>query len=575
MQRIVECVPNISNGRDPDIYNAVAAEVRHVEHATGGAVRLLGIDPGADTNRTVITFAGEPEAVLEAALKLVAKAVELIDMRAHSGAHPRHGAVDVLPFVPVAGVTMDDCVALARRAGEALGAMGIPVWLYEYAATRDERRNLSELRAGEYEALAGKLGTPEWEPDFGPNEFNESVARTGVCTVGARKFLIAYNINFNTRSTKLVSDIALSIRERGRIARTPEGKFVRDAEGNPVYAPGMFQSCKAMGWYIPEFELAQLTMNLTDWEVTPPHEVFDTVSELAMEKGLRVTGSELVGLIPLAALREAGRYFLSKQSGVCTGVPEAELIRVAVKSMGLDELRPWDSRAQIVEYALEGSAAEALAARPLVNLPLRAFADELASSSPAPGGGSVAALCGALAAGLAAMVPNLTVGKKGYKAVAEEMNAVAAEAQDLKDALLRSIDDDTAAFNKLMDAFRMRRETEAEQAAREAAIMAATRGAVDVPLSVLRRMPPTLELLLTCAQRGNANTLSDALAGAVTALACAIGAHANVLINLKGMEPDDWTAQTRRDADDVLRSVHDLYEAVAGEVVPRLEPGTA
>ncbi|MDQ3023314.1 MAG: glutamate formimidoyltransferase, partial [bacterium] len=316
---IVECVPNISNGRDPAVYNAVADEVRAVQHATGNAVRLLGVDAGADTNRTVITFAGEPDAVLEAALRVVTKATELIDMRTHSGAHPRHGAVDVLPFVPVSGATMDDCVALAKRAGEAIGASGIPVWLYEYAARRAERRNLADVRAGEYESLQSKLGTAEWHPDFGPNVWDDSVARTGVCTVGARKFLIAYNINFNTRSVKLVNDIAKTIREKGRIARDSEGKFVRDTEGNPVYAPGMFTHCKAMGWYLPEYEMAQLTMNLTDWEATPPHEVFDTVTELALEKGLRVTGSELVGLIPLVAMRAAGSYFLGKQKGVCTG----------------------------------------------------------------------------------------------------------------------------------------------------------------------------------------------------------------------------------------------------------------
>jgi glutamate formiminotransferase/formiminotetrahydrofolate cyclodeaminase len=312
-------------------------------------------------------------------------------------------------------------------------------------------------------------------------------------------------------------------------------------------------------------------MNLTDWEVTSPHEVFDTVQELALERGLRATGSELVGLIPLAALREAGRYFLGKQRGVCTGVPEAELVRVAVKSMGLDELRPWDSHSQIVEYALEGSMDEVAAARPLVHMTLRGFADELASSSPAPGGGSVAALAGALAAGLAAMVPNLTVGKKGYKEVTEEMNSIAAEAQDIKDALLRAIDDDTSAFNALMDAFRLPKNTETEQSARGSAIIAATRGATEVPLGVLKHMPRLLELLLACAQRGNSNALSDALTGAAMAQACATGAHANVLINLKGMEQDEWTGATRRAADELLWQVRNMYDALSSEAMPRLE----
>lgn len=572
LDRIVECVPNVSNGREPRVYNAIADEVRAVESASGGAVRLLGVDPGADTNRTVITFAGAPEAVLEAGVRVAAKAAELIDMRRHSGEHPRHGACDVLPFVPVAGVTLDDCAELARRAGQRLGELGIPVWLYEHAASRPERANLSDVRAGEYEALSGKLGTPQWVPDFGPNAWNDAVAQTGVCTVGARKFLIAYNINFNTRSTKLVGEIARTIRERGKFARTPDGKFQRDAAGNPLYAGGMFQHCKAMGWYIPEFEAAQLTMNLTDWEVTSPHEVFDTVQELALERGLRVTGSELVGLIPLAALRAAGRYFLDKQREVCTGVAETELIRVAVKTMGLDELRPWDSHAQIVEYALRGSAAEAAAARPLAHMTLRAFADELAGSSPAPGGGSVAALAGALAAGLAAMVPNLTVGKKGYKAVRDEMNAVAERAQELKDALLAAIDDDTHAFNALLDTFRLPKDTPEQQAVRDSAVAAATRGTIDVPLGVLEHMPETLELLAACAARGNRNTLSDALAGAAMAAACAEGAHANVLINLKGLEQDDWARATRRRADAALSHCSERADGVRATVLPQIEP---
>lgn len=539
MLRIVECVPNISNGREPEVYSAVAAAVSELERH-GRPVRLLDVDPGVDTNRTVITFAGDPEAVLEAALALARRAYDLIDMSMHHGAHPRHGAVDVLPFVPVRGVSMDDCVALARRAGEALGALGVPVWLYEYAASSEARRSLSDLRAGEYEALPGKLGTTEWKPDYGPNEWNDKVARTGVCTVGARKFLVAYNINFNTRSVKAVADIALTIREKGRIARTPEGKFVRDAEGNPVHQPGAFQHLKAMGWYIPEYQCAQLTMNLTDFEATPVHEVFDLVCELAREKGLRVTGSELVGLIPLRALTEAGRWFLEKQGDVCTGVSEAELLRIAVKSLGLDELGAFDARSRVLEYALEGSAEELARKRPLVHMRVGEFVELLASDAPAPGGGSVSALAGALAAGLAAMVPALTVGKKGYRKAREAMNATAAEAQALKDLYLRLVDDDTAAFNALMDAFKLPKGTAADSAAREAAIANATRGAIEVPLEALRHAPRVIELCRVCAESGNQNALSDALTGAAMAYACAQGAHANVLINLKGLdgEPD-------------------------------------
>ncbi len=581
MQRIVECVPNISNGRDPQVYNAVADEVRKVAQASGGAVKLLDVDPGFDTNRTVITFAGEPEAVLRAALALAHKAYELIDMRAHHGTHPRHGAVDVMPFVPVRGVSMDDCVALAQRAGRALGEMGVPVWLYEYAATRPERRNLSDLRAGEYEALAHKLNpdTPDsayWDPDFGPQVWAEAQQRTGVCTVGARKMLVAYNINFNTRSTKLVGDIALSIREKGRIARTEDGKFVRDSDGNPVYSPGIFEHCKAMGWYIDEYNLAQITMNLTDWEATPPHLVFDTVQELALEKGLRVTGSELVGLIPLAALTSAGRYFLDKQKAVCTGVPEAELIRVAVQSLGLSEIAPFDVRRRVIEFALQGSEEEARAARPLVNLSLRGFADELASSSPAPGGGSVAALAGAMAAGLAAMVPCLSVGKRGFKDLREQLNSVAIEAQQLKDEFLAAIDDDTAAFNVLMDAFRLPKETPEQQAARQAAITDATIGATNVPLATLRRTIRTLELCEWVGLHGNQNSLSDSGVGASMALACAEGAYYNVLINLKGIntegnsELDGFVSRTRAEAQELLDSARATAERVRDLMLEKL-----
>lgn len=570
MQRIVECVPNISNGREPEIYNAVAAAVTELERH-GRPLRLLDVDPGFDTNRTVITFAGEPEAVLEAALALARRAYELIDMTQQHGAHPRHGAVDVLPFVPVRGVSMDDCVALAKRAGEALGALGVPVWLYEFAASSEARRNLSDLRAGEYEALPHKLGAPEWQPDYGPGAFSEAVARTGVCTVGARKFLVAYNINFNTRSVKAVADIALTIREKGRIARTPAGKFLRDADGSPVHQPGAFQHLKAMGWYIPQYACAQLTMNLTDFEATPVHEVFDLVCELGREKGLRVTGSELVGLIPLRALTDAGRWFLEKQGDVCTGVSEQELLRIAVKSLGLDELGPFDARSRVLEYALEGSAAELAQRRPLAHMRISEFVELLASDAPAPGGGSVSALAGALAAGLAAMVPALTVGKKGYKKVRAVMNETAAEAQALKDLYLRLVDDDTAAFNALLDAFKLPKGSPEDSAAREAAIAAATREAVEVPLTVLRHAPRVMELCAICAGQGNQNALSDALTGAALAYACAQGAHANVLINLKGLQasadaPQAYVEESTAFASTSLRQAEAAWRGISAEV---------
>lgn len=558
MRKVVECVPNISNGRDPQVYNAVADAARGVPGAS-----VLDVDPGADTNRTVITIAGSPEAVMEAAFQVVKRASELIDMRAHHGAHPRHGATDVCPFVPVANVSMDDCVGYANAVGKRIGAeLGIPVWLYEYAASRPGRRNLADLRAGEYEALAHKLGTDEWAPDYGPNAWNEHTMRSGVCTVGARKFLIAYNINFNTRNHRIVNDIALDIREKGRIMRDANGKFVRDADGNPVYQAGMFTKCKAMGWYIPAYNCAQLTMNLTDFEETPPHLVFDTVCDLAAQRGLRVTGSELVGLIPLSALREAGRFFLDVQQQVCTGVSEAELIRVAVQTMGLDEVAPFEPQHRIIEYAID------TAPRPLVNLTLRGFADELASTSPAPGGGSVAALAGAMAAGLAAMVPNLTVGKKGYKKVRSEMNAVAEEAQRLKDEFLRAIDDDTAAFNRLMECFGLPKSTPQEQAARAQAITQATVAAIDVPLATLKRTARTIELCLAAAQRGNQNSLSDSGVGGTMGLACATGSYYNVLINLKSLDLSDpqlatYATQTRAAAEAAMAAARDAAAQVA------------
>jgi glutamate formiminotransferase/formiminotetrahydrofolate cyclodeaminase len=569
MQRIVECVPNISAGRDKAIFEAVAEAIREAETKSGGAVRLLDVDPGADTNRTVLTFAGDPEAVLDAAWCVYQTAAALIDMRGHHGAHPRHGAIDVCPFVPVRGVGMEECAELARRLAARVGApvgeggLGIPVYLYEAAASMPARRNLAQIRAGEYEALPGKLGTPEWNPDSGPNAWTDAVARTGVTAIGARNFLVAYNINFNTRDSRLVNEIALDVREKGRIARGPDGKFMRDERGDFVYAGGAFQHTKAMGWYIEEFHCAQLTMNLTDATVTPPHIVFDHVCDLAATRGLRVTGSELVGMLPLACLTEAGRYFLDKQRKVCTGVSERELVRLAVQTMGLSEVKPFDAQRSVIEYALDTQP------RPLASMALRDFADELASVSPAPGGGSVAALAGALGAGLAAMVPQLTVGKRGYVKVRSLMNDTAIEAQALKDGLLRAIDDDTAAFNRLMDSFRLPKATPEQEAERTAAIGAATRACIAVPLAVLSSCARIVELCLVCAREGNQNALSDAGTGGSMAQACAEGAYYNVRINLKSLpappsgreaEQEEYRALTAAEADGLLARVRDLAD---------------
>jgi len=553
MRKVVECVPNISNGRDPEIYNTVAHVVDGVEGA-----KLLDVDPGADTNRTVITFAGTPEGVMEAAFRLVKKAAELIDMRSQTGAHPRHGATDVCPFVPVSGVTMDDCVEYAKQVGQRIGEeLGIPVWLYEYAASKPEWQNLATVRKGEYEALPNKLGKAEWAPDFGPNEFNDHIAKTGVVTVGARKFLIAYNINFNTRNPEIVNDIAQDIKEAGRQKRDADGKFVRDEKGEVVHQPGLFKHCKSMGWYIEQFGCAQLTMNLTDWEVSPPHLVFDTVQQLARDRGLVVTGTELVGLIPLGAIRAAGKYFLEKhelwgRKMSCTRITSASLTPVA-------ELKPFDPKKSIVEYAVDDTP------RPLINLTLTGFADELASLSPAPGGGSVAALAGALAAGLGAMVPNLTVGKKGYRnkpKLMEEMNEVAEQAQQLKDEFLRAIDDDTAAFNALMACYSLPKGTPEEEAARNEALLRETKNCIDVPLGVLKRSVPALECCLAAAERGNQNSLSDAGTGGAMALACAQGAYYNVLINLQGIEDEEYVKATRAEADGYFAEARKLATQV-------------
>lgn len=568
MERIVECVPNISNGRDPHVYNTVAHVVDDID-----GCKLLDIDPGADTNRTVITIAGEPEAVMEGAFRIVKKASELIDMRKQSGAHPRHGATDVCPFIPVSGVTMDDCVSYAQQVGKRIGEeLGIPAWLYEYAASKPEWKNLAVVRKGEYEALSEKLGKPEWKPDFGPNEWNDKIAKTGVVTVGARKFLIAYNINFNTRNVEVVNDIAQTIKEAGRTARDEKGKFIRDENGEPVHQPGLFKNCKAMGWFIDDYNCAQLTMNLTDWEVSAPHEVFDKVLELAAENGLVVTGSELVGLIPLDAIRAAGKYFLAKQTlhdkqMVCTGVPEAELIRIAVKSLGLDELRPFDPDKAIVEYAVDERP------RPLVKMSVRDFADELASVSPAPGGGSVAALAGAMAAGLGAMVPNLTVGKKGYRhklSLMDEMNAIAEEAQNLKKQFLNAIDDDTAVFNELFACFGLPKDTDEQKKHRSRMIQENTIKCIEVPLGVLRMTKRTLEICHAAADQGNQNSLSDAGVGASMALACAQGAYYNVRINLGSIKDKQYKKDTRAEADALLEEARKLAAQVEELVLERL-----
>jgi glutamate formiminotransferase/formiminotetrahydrofolate cyclodeaminase len=516
--KLVECVPNFSEGRDRRIIDAIAAEIA----ATPGAL-LLDVDPGAATNRTVITLIGTPEAVSEAAFRAIAQAARSIDMTRHRGEHARLGATDVCPFVPVSGATMDDCVALARALGRRVGEeLGIPVYLYEAAATRPERRSLADIRRGEYEGLAERMKDPSHRPDFGPATFN---ARAGATVIGAREFLIAYNVNLNTRDRKLAQAIAQEIREAGKPKRGPDGKIVKDAGGATVTVPGRFKECRAVGWYIPEFGRAQVSINLTNYKVTPLHAVFDACCEEAGRLGLRVTGSELVGLIPREALLAAGDHFLSKQ-GKTTGIPEKERVHSAVLSLGLADLAAFDPAAKVIEYRYAGTPGG------LAAMTVRDFADELSSDSPAPGGGSTAALCGALAASLSAMVAALTWSKAGMEPARPSMQAAGNESQALKDWFLAAVDRDTDAFNAVLAAGRLPKATAEDAQRRAAAIERANQGAAAVPLEVLESTVRALELALLCARDGNRSSISDAGVAGACALAAAEGAALNVRINV-------------------------------------------
>ena len=513
--KLVECVPNISEGRDPKIYEAVAAAAASVNGVT-----VLNIDPGADTHRTVITFVGEPEPVLEAAFRLVQRGVELIDMSTHRGAHPRIGAVDVVPFVPVAGVTMDDCAHLARRLGERVGAeLNVPVYLYEFAASAPHRRNLADIREGEYEGLAQKITHMDWQPDFGPAVFHP---RVGAIVIGARKFLVAYNVNLNTLDKRLATRVAFDVRERGRMKRDDEGNPILDEKGEPVWEPGLLKSVKAVGWVIPEFGTAQVSINLVDLDVTPLHAAFDTCDERARERGLRVTGSEIVGLVPRQVLLDAGRHYLQRM-GRPTGIPEAAVIHTAIRTLGLSEVKPFDPRERVIEYRLAKTPR-------LASLSLREFVDELSSESPAPGGGSVSALAASMAAGLAAMVAVLSHTKKGFESKHEQLDRIAVRAQRLKDEMLAAVDNDTAAFDLLLEAMRLPKGN-----ARDAAIVDATIGAALVPLTVLESCPEIIELCREIAAIGLAASLSDAGVGAQMGRAAAAGAYQNVCINLASL----------------------------------------
>lgn len=526
MQQLIECVPNFSEGLDMSVIKQITNEIESVE-----GVRLLNVDPGKATNRTVVTFVGSPQAVTDAAFLAIKKAGELIDMSKHKGEHPRMGATDVCPLIPIANISMEETAAWAQKLGARVGKdLQIPVYLYEAAQKNKDRNNLSVIRAGEYEGFFKKIKLPEWKPDFGPDEFD---AKRGATVIGARDFLVAYNVNLNTTSTRRANSIAFDVREAGRVKREGDpinGKVVTDAQGNPVSVPGSLKSVKAIGWFIEEYGVAQISMNLTNINITPLHMAFDEVCKKATERGIRVTGSELVGLVPLKSMLDAGRYFLEKQQR-SVGVSEKELIKIAIKTMGLDELGPFKPEERIIEYLLKD-----VADSKLVSMTLSDFADETARESPAPGGGSISAYIGSLGVSLATMVANLSSHKKGWDSRWEEFSQWAEKGQHLKDALTKLVDADTAAFNKIMTAFGLPKSTDEEKASRKQAIQDATKFAIEIPFKVMQLSYESMTLIKAMADTGNPNSVSDAGVGALCVRSAVMGAFMNVRINASGYD---------------------------------------
>ncbi len=559
MKRIIECVPNFSEGRDRSVIDRITAAITAVK-----GVKLLDVDPGEATNRTVVTFVGEPEAVLEAAFQGVKKAAELIDMRGHKGAHPRMGATDVCPLIPIAGITLEECAELARQLGKRIGEeLQIPVYAYEAAAFTPERRNLAVCRRGEYEALPERMVGAE-APDFGARPFDEGVARTGATAVGARDFLIAVNYNLNTTSTRRANAIAFDVREKGRPMREGNpitGKILKDENGKTIMKPGTLKACKAIGWYIDEYQIAQVSMNITNISVTPLHVAFDEVCRAAQARGLRVTGTEIVGLIPKRALIEAGRYFLEKQQR-STGIAESEIIRMAIKSMGLDDLKPFNPEEKVIEYLLEAENKKP----GLVDLTCTGFAVETASESPAPGGGSISAYMGALGAALGTMVANLSSHKAGWDERWKEFSDWADKGQALMNEMLWLVDEDTNAFNKIMDVFAMPKSTDEEKAARAAAMETATLYATEVPLRTVKTAYKAFEIVRAMAQEGNPNSVTDAGVGALAIRSAVMGAALNVKINAAGLK-DRETAEKLVAEAEALVAAANKEEAEILEIV--------
>ncbi len=568
MRRIVECVPNFSEGRDKGVIDQIVKAIGSVE-----GVKVLDVDPGEATNRTVVTFVGSPETVLEAAFQGVKKAGEVIDMRKHHGAHPRSGACDVLPLVPVAGITLEECAELARGLAERIfNELGVPCYCYEAAAYKPERKNLAVCRAGEYEALPEKIADPERRPDFGPSEYNETVAKNGAINVGARNFLVAVNFNLNSTSTRRAMAIACDVREKGRKAReggSLTGKLLKDAEGNQIWIPGTLKGCKAIGWYIDEYGIAQVSMNITDIEATPLHVAYEEVCRAAAARGLKVTGVEIVGLVPKRVLIDAGKFYLEKQQR-SMGISEEEIIKIAVKSMSLDDLKPFHPKEKVIEYLMEDEADLAVREK-LIRMTVKGFAAETASESAAPGGGSISAYMGALGAALATMVANLSAHKRGWDDRWKEFSDVAEKGQALMAELLALVDEDTAAFNRIMDVFSMPKGTAEEKAARAAALEEATLYAASVPLRTMEASLKALPLALEMARKGNPASASDAGVAALAAVAGIRGAALNVRINAAGLADKTPAEPLLKRADAIVAEALALQEQVLDEVNKHIE----
>jgi len=561
MQKIIECVPNFSEGRDLEVIRQITAAIEAVE-----GVSLLNVDPGASTNRTVVTFAGTPDAAVEAAFRGIQKAAQLIDMRKHTGAHPRMGATDVCPFIPVSNVSWEQAIECAKKLAKRVGEeLKIPVYLYEKAANDPARSNLSIIRAGEYEGFFEKIKQPAWKPDFGPAFFNE---KSGATVIGAREFLVAYNANLNTKSVRRANSVAFDVRENGRVKTedgTPSGKPVLDAKGEPLREPGMLKHVKAIGWYVEEYGIAQVSMNLTNLEETPLHAAFDACVESASKRGLRVTGSEVVGMLPKRCVIDAGRHYLRKQKW-SEGASDEELIDVAIRSMGLSELKPFDPKEKIIEFKMESADKKSL-----VKMDLRQFCNETLSDSPAPGGGSIAALMGALGVSLGGMVANLSAGKRGWEDKLQLFSDWAVKAQQLKDELLFLVDEDTAAFNKVMAAFGLPKESAEEKASRSAAIQSANKYAAEIPLRVMETASKGYALLAEMAEKGNPASISDMGVGLLAIHACIEGAAMNVRINLAGLKDQALSASLREkmqnlvsESESEFKRLHAIVEGKLG-----------